>query len=152
GRPDQLDAGETLGDRGRIADDHGDLRPTQLLDRRALGQSGAAGDDQVGAEGDDLLDVDAVEGRDLGNRRGLRREVGGVLDLADDAIAGADREQRLGRRRGEGDDLVRLGRDRDGRALIVGEGDGERGGRGGRDRRRRRERCRRDGAGRRRGG
>ena len=67
-----------------------------------------------------------------GSALGLRREVRDVLDLGHDAVARADGEQDLGRGRGQRHDLLRLGRDRDGRALIVGQGGGE-----GRGRRRR---------------
>ena len=48
----------------------------------------------------------------------------------DDAVAGADREQGLGHGRGQRDDLLRLGRERDGRALVVGQGHREGRGRG----------------------
>ena len=72
----------------------------------------AAGDDEVGAEADDLLDVDALEGGDDRERVGLGRVVLEVLDLGDDAVARAEREQDLGRGRGQRHDLLRLGRDR----------------------------------------
>ena len=84
----------------------------ELGDRVGRGAEVAAGDDEVGLEADDLLDVDAVERRDDRERARLGREVRDVLDLGDDAVARAEREQDLGRGRGQRHDLLRFGGDR----------------------------------------
>ena len=76
-----------------------------------------------------LLDVDAVEPGDDRDVRRLGREVGDVLDLADDAVAGADREQDLGRGGRQRDDLLGFGGDRDLGAFVVGQGHREAAGR-----------------------
>ena len=60
---------------------HSDLS----LARGALRQAGTTGDDEVGTERDDLLDVDPREPRDDRDRGGFGWEVGEVLDLTDDA-------------------------------------------------------------------
>ena len=75
-------------------------RVAQLGDGIGRREAVAAGDHEVGLERDDLLDVDRVEGRDVRDRLGLRRVEGDVLALADDPVADAEREQRLGRRPG----------------------------------------------------
>jgi len=49
----------------------------------------------------------------------------------DDPVAGAEREQDLGRRRRQRDDLLRFGGELDRCAFIVGNGDRERRGRAG---------------------
>ena len=72
---------------------------------------------------DHLLGVDRGEGRDVGQGDGLRREVAAVIGR-DDPVAGTEVEQDLGRGRGERDDLLGRGRERDGRAFVIGERDG----------------------------
>jgi hypothetical protein len=114
-----------------------DVRPAQLLDGGTLRQAVAGRDDEVGLQLDDLLDIDAGEGGDDGDRRRLGWEVGDVLDLGDDPRTGAEREQDLGRSGRQGHDLPGLRRDGDLRALVIGEGHGERGRQGGRCRRKR---------------
>ena len=83
-----------------------------------------AGDHEVGAGVDDLLGVDRGEGRDVGQGDGLGGEVAAVIGR-DDPVAGTEVEQDLGRGRGQRDDLLRRGRERDGRAFVVGERDGK---------------------------
>ena len=79
-----------------------------------------------GSSADDLLDVDGRERGHVGQvDRGLR--VVAAIVGRDDAVAGADLEQDLGRGRGQRHDDLRLGRELDGRALVVGERDRERG-------------------------
>ena len=58
-----------------------DAEPAQLRERFGLVEAVAAGDDEVGAEADDLLDVDAPVRRDVGKLVGLGRVVVGVGDL-----------------------------------------------------------------------
>ena len=106
---DELDVVEDALDVRGIDRQHRDVRPAELVDRGLRGQAVPVGDDEVGAEGDDLLDVDALVGRHDRQIVGGRRVVGDVLDLADGPVAGADREQDLGGGRRERHDLLRLG-------------------------------------------
>ena len=115
----------TPGHVGGIDRQDGDVRPAQLVDRGLRGQAVRVGDDEVGAEGHDLLDVDALVGGHDRHGVGGRRVLGDVLDLADHAVAGADREQDLGGGRRERHDLLRLGRQVDRGALVVGQGERE---------------------------
>ena len=92
-------------------DQHRDVERRQ---RAAQALDVALDDNQVGPVLRDRLDVRRIA-REFGARR-LLREVGLVVD-GDDLLGGADREERLGRRRRQRDDPVRdrlLGR-RDGR-------------------------------------
>ena len=61
-----------------------------------------------------------AERGDVGERGGLGRVVAAVVGR-DDAVAGADREQRLGGGRRQRDDLLRLGVELDRGALVVGQ-------------------------------
>ena len=112
-------------------------RSPELGDGIGRGEVVAAGDDEVGLEGDDLLDVDAVEGGHDRQVVGLGRVGRDVLDLGHDAVTGAEGEEGLGGGRGERDDGLGLGSELDLGAFVVGEGDREgrrwrrRGGRGG---------------------
>ena len=96
-----------------VQDDDGDAEAPELLDRVRRREEEPAGNHEVRLERHDPLHVDALEGRDDRETVRLGRVGGDVLDLGDDAAAGSDREQRLGRGRRERDDPPRLGRDRD---------------------------------------
>ena len=90
-------------------------------DRLGRGEAGAAGDDEIGVETHDLLDVDRAEGHDVGQRLGLGGIVAGVVS-GDDGAAGAHGEQCLGHRWRQRDDPCRLGGEGDRRALVVCHG------------------------------
>ena len=115
------------GDVGREHDQDRDAQVAQLLDGLGRVEVVAAGDHEVRAQRDDLLDVDGAELGDVGDGGGGLRVRGEVLDLADDAVANAELEQRLGRGGGQGHDLRGLGRDGGGAVLVVGQLDGEQG-------------------------
>ena len=123
-----------------VDDEDRDAERAELGDRVGRVEAVAAGDDEVGLEADDLLDVDRVELRDVGQIDGFGRVVVEVLDLAD--RPGRRRRARTGSRSLAGVSetiFCGLGRDLDGRALVVGEGQREGGGRrraGARQRRR----------------
>ncbi len=102
-------AGAELADLRIGARDRGRCRLEQYRDvelRQRAGQplDVPRDDDEVGPVLRDRLDVRRVA-RELGARR-LLRVVGLVVD-GDDLLGGADREQRLGRRRRQRDDPVR---------------------------------------------
>ena len=71
----------------------------------AGGEPGATGDDEVGRQGHDLLDVDRPERHDVGQRLGLGWVVARIVG-GDDAVAGSDGEQCLGHGRRQGHDLL----------------------------------------------
>ena len=56
---------------GGVDDDDRDLEVTQLGDRFGRCEAEAAGEDEVGLQSDDLLDIDAGERRDVGQCRRL---------------------------------------------------------------------------------
>ena len=101
--------------------EHGNAERAKSFDGIGWRAAGATCEDEVGAGVNDLLDVDAVEAAHHRHVGRLGRVVGDVLDLADDAVAGAEREQDLGLGRGEGHDPLRFGGERDGRPLVVGQ-------------------------------
>ncbi len=124
---DQLDVLLGAGDVGREDDQDRDAEVAQLFDRLGGVEVVAAGDHEVRAQGDDLLDVHRAELGDVGDGGGGLRVGGEVLHLADDAVAHAEREERLGRGGGQGHDLRGLGRDGGGAVLVVGQLDGKQG-------------------------
>ena len=69
---------------GRVDDDDRDAELAQPGDRVGRVEAVAAGDDEVGLEADDLLDVDRVELRDVRDGGRLGRIDDEVLALADD--------------------------------------------------------------------
>ena len=127
GAADQLDVLGRAGDVGREDDQDRDAQVAQLLDGLGRVEVVAAGDHEVRAQRDDLLDVDRAELGDVGDGGGGLRVRGEVLHLADDAVAHAEREQRLGRGGGQRHDLRGLGRDGGGAVLVVGQLDREEG-------------------------
>ena len=122
---DQPDVLEDRIDRRRVDDDDRQAEVAQPLDVVGRRAEVAAGEHDVGIELDDLLDVDldlgAVEGLDVGDRRRLGRIEEEVAALADDPVADAEREQGLGRGRRERDDRVGLLGDLDRRSFVVGD-------------------------------
>ena len=135
GGADELDVAQRMRHVRRVHDEDGHPDRTQLRNGVGVRPEIAAGDDQVGAKSDDLLGVDPFEGRDHRQAGGFGREVRDVLDPGDDAVTDTELEQDLGRGRRERDDLRRLRRQFDGRAVVVGQRDRERGERGRRGRR-----------------
>ena len=128
---DELDVGEHRGDVRGVDDEHRDPEGPELRERLGAVEAVAAGEDEVGLEADDLLDVDRPLGHDAGDLRGLGGMIIGIRG-ADHARAGAHREEDLGRGRRQRDDALWPGRQRHRRLLVVGEGHrvGRRDGRG----------------------
>ena len=93
----------------RVDNEHGDTDCTKPLDGIRWRSAGSTGEHEVGAGIDDLLHVDAVEAAHDRHVCRLGRVIGDVLNLADDAVAGAEREQDLGLGWGEEHDLLRFG-------------------------------------------
>ena len=65
----------TVGHVGRVDDEHRDPEAAELRERVRAVEAVAAGHDEVGLEADDLLDVDALEGGDVGQVDRLGRVV-----------------------------------------------------------------------------
>ena len=119
--PDQFHVLVDPVDRAARHDEHRDPERAQLGDRVGGREPGATGDDEVGVQADDLLDIDGPEVDDVGQRLRLGWVVARVVGR-DDPVTGADREQGLGHGRGQRDDLLRLRLERDGRAFVIGQG------------------------------
>ncbi|MEJ7695954.1 MAG: hypothetical protein WKF78_04835 [Candidatus Limnocylindrales bacterium] len=115
-------------DRRRIDDQDRDVQVAQLGDGVGRRPAIAAGNDQVGVKRDDLLDVDGEAGCPERGHARQARGVGRVVAALvgrDDASAGAKLEQDLGVRRGERHDVLGLGVEGEGSAVVIGHGDRE---------------------------
>ena len=133
----QLDVLQDAVDVRRVDSQDRQIEVAQLVDGVLRRAAVRADDDEVRIEANDLLDVDALIGgddRDIGR---LGRVIGDVVDLAHNAVARAQREQRLSLAGHERDDLLRLGLDGDCLAVVTGQRDWE-----SRGDRRTRARCR----------
>ena len=85
----ELDVPVDRVDRRRVEDHDGEAQAPELGDRLRRGERVAAREDDVGRHGDDLLDVDRIEGGEIGHVAGLRRVEKDVLALALDPVADA---------------------------------------------------------------
>ena len=136
---DEVDVVIDAVDRRRVDDQDRDLELAELGDGLGRSTAQSAGQDEVGAKPDDLLDVDALVRRHVGQRLGLGRVVAAVV-CRDDPVAGAERVDDLGVRGGQRHDLLGRGGQGDAGPLVIGdverEGDGGRARAGTRGRRR----------------
>ena len=124
GGADELDVLVDTVEGGGVDDDHRNVEVAESRDGVGGGEPETTGEHQVGLEGDDLLDVDAREGRDVGQGDSLLRVVAAVV-RGDDAIP-APNANRISVVAGVSDTIV-AGSEQDlhGRALVVGHGDRE---------------------------
>ncbi len=92
------------------------------LPRRRLVQGRRVEHDEVGVSRGDGFDVGVEPVADDGDAQ-RRRGVLAPRGATHDTVAGADGEEQLGGRGGQGNDAPRRGGERDGAARVVGDGD-----------------------------
>ena len=123
GGPQELDVLEHAVDRRRVDDEDRDASERNLVIASA-GVKPSPPATTRSAPASTTFSVSTEEKvATSGRADGLRGEVGAVVGRHD-PVAGTEVEQDLGGRRGERDDLLGCGRERDGRAFVIGERDG----------------------------